>query len=530
MTPSDVFSLTDLQQLEARGITMEAVLQQLDWFHQGFPFIHLQRPCTTGDGIIAFTREELDQFITLHDDAARLGRVMKFVPASGAASRMFQSLLTLANHSELLTPTSLANAAASGDQDCQHLSQLLAKLPQVAFTDDLRRVMARDQLDLDTILSTGQYHEFLAYLLTRKGLNYAGLPKGLIHFHRYTDHTRTPFEEHLVEAAAYTQDAAHTARVHFTVPVEHQETIATYICNVLPRYEQSGCRYHIGYSVQKLATDTIAVDRDDKPFRDVSGALVFRPGGHGALLENLNDLHGDIIFIKNIDNVVPDPLKAETYRYKKALGGYLVALQNELFARVRRLTQGSLTPSMLREGFTFAQEKLFLQPPSDILQADVSVQQAFLLRKLNRPIRVCGMVRNTGEPGGGPFWVRDQNGALSLQIIESSQVNMEERDQRAIWRSATHFNPVDLVCGVRDFQGRTFDLPRFTDPSTGFISSKSKDGKELRALELPGLWNGAMAEWNTIFVEVPLSTFNPVKTVYDLLRPEHLGLQSPWGL
>jgi hypothetical protein len=264
------------------------------------------------------------------------------------------------------------------------------------------------------------------------------------------------------------------------------------------------------------------VDRDNKPFRDLNGALVFRPGGHGALLENLNDLKGDIIFIKNIDNVVPDHLKADTYRYKKALGGYLVALQNELFAHMTRLRQDSIDPSALTEALTFAQEKLLLQPPKDIWQADLSVQQAFLLQKLNRPIRVCGMVRNTGEPGGGPFWVRDQNGSVSLQIIESSQVNMEAREQRAIWRSATHFNPVDLVCGVRDFQGRAFDLHRFIDPSTGFISIKSKEGKELRALELPGLWNGAMAEWNTVFVEVPLSTFNPVKTVYDLLRPEHL--------
>ncbi|MGE0683213.1 MAG: DUF4301 family protein [Candidatus Binatia bacterium] len=524
MTLSDIFSLTDLQQLEAHGMTVEAVLQQIGWFQQGFPFIHLQRPCTTGDGIIALAPAELDRFITVHDHAAHLGRVMKFVPASGAASRMFQSLLTLAHRPEPLTPLSVANAVASGDQDCQQFRQLLTKLPQVAFTDDLRRVMARDHLDLDTILSIGQYHELLAYLLTSKGLDYANLPKGLIQFHRYADHTRTPFEEHLVEAAAYTQADTHTARIHFTVPVEHQETIAAYLHTVLSRYEQTGCRYHITYSVQKPSTDTIAVDHDTKPFRDVNGALVFRPGGHGALLENLNDLKGDIIFIKNIDNVVPDHLKTDTYRYKKALGGYLVTLQNELFAHLKRLQQEPLDPSALTEAFTFAQEKLFLQPTKDIWQANLPVQRAFLLQKLNRPIRVCGMVRNTGEPGGGPFWVREQNGSLSLQIIESSQVNMEAPEQRTIWRSATHFNPVDIVCGVRDFQGQVFDLHRFIDPSTGFISSKSKDGKELRALERPGLWNGAMAEWNTVFVEVPLSTFNPVKTVYDLLRSEHLGL------
>lgn len=526
MTSADLFSQADLQQLAARGVTMESALQQIGWFQQGFPFIHLQRPCTTGDGIMTFAPDELDRFITVHEHAASLGRVMKFVPASGAASRMFQSLLTLANRPEPLTPSSIADAVASGDQDCRQFLQLLANLPRLAFTDDLRRVMTQDHVDLDAILSAGQYSELLTYLLTPKGLNYANLPKGLIKFHRYADHTRTPFEEHLVEAAVYTQADTHSARIHFTVPVEHQETIAAYLHKVLPRYERTGCRYHITYSVQKPSTDTIAVDHDNKPFRDLNGALVFRPGGHGALLENLHDLKGDIIFIKNIDNIAPDHLKTDTYRYKKALSGYLITLQNELFAHLKRLQQGHVDPSALTEAFTFAQEKLFLHLPKDIWQADLAVQRAFLLRKLNRPIRVCGMVRNTGEPGGGPFWVRDRTGSLSLQIVESSQVNMEAVEQRAIWRSATHFNPVDLVCGVRDFHGRVFNLPRFTDPSTGFISTKSKDGKELRALELPGLWNGAMADWNTVFVEVPLSTFTPVKTVYDLLRPEHLGLMS----
>jgi len=381
--------------------------------------------------------------------------------------------------------------------------------------------MAKDQVTLDTLLATGQYQELFSYLLTPRGLNYANLPKGLIQFHRYADHTRTPFEEHLVEAASYTQDAAQIARVHFTVSPEHQTVIAAYIRQRLPRYEQNGCSYDITYSVQKPSTDTIAVDHDNRPFRDVNGSLVFRPGGHGALLENLNDLKGDIIFVKNIDNVVPDHLKTDTYRYKKALSGYLITLQDELFKHVGRLQQALLDPLALAEAYTFAREKLFLHPSQDLLQANASAQRAFLLQKLNRPIRVCGMVRNTGEPGGGPFWVQDQPGAISLQIVESSQVNMKSPEQRAIWQSATHFNPVDLVCGVRDCQGQVFDLHRFSDPATGFISIKSKDGRELRALELPGLWNGAMAEWNTVFVEVPLSTFNPVKTVYDLLRPEH---------
>ena len=521
MAAANNFSSSELRQLQERSVTLESVEQQIDWFQKGFPFVRLQRPCTTGDGIITLSPDEVDWFVALHDQAAHAGRMMKFVPASGVASRMFQSLLTLAHRPEPLTPVSITRAAESGDSDCEQFSQLLTHFHQLAFTDVLRHVMAKDRVALDIILANGPYQELLAYLLTPKGLNYANLPKGLIPFHRYADHTRTPFEEHLVEAAAYTQDERHLARVHFTVTVEHQESITTHIREILPRYEQAGCHYFITYSVQKPSTDTIAVDHENKPFRSLDGKLVFRPGGHGALLENLSDLKGDIIFIKNIDNVVPDHLKFDTYRYKKALGGYLVALQEELFNLVKNLMNGPVDRSRLTEAFSFARHKLHIQTPNHIVNGDEDSQRNFLLRKLNRPIRVCGMVRNTGEPGGGPFWIQEQHGASSLQIIESSQVDMTEKEQLTIWRSATHFNPVDLVCGVRDFRGQFFDLHEFTNPTTGFISIKSKDGKELRALELPGLWNGAMAEWNTAFVEVPLSTFNPVKTVYDLLRLEH---------
>lgn len=521
MTLADILTPADRQRIEARGITLDTVRQQLSWFQKGFPFVCLQRPCKVGDGIVVLVSQDINQLISLHDQAAHAGRVMKFVPASGAASRMFQSLLTLASRSAQLTPEYLSSASESGDRDCQLFRQLLARFDQLAFADEVRRVMAQDGLSCDEVLTHGQYSLFLSYLLTPKGLNYANLPKGLIQFHRYPDHTRTPFEEHLAEASVYAQDGSGTAHLHFTVPVEHQDAIAAYLQTRLPRSEHVGCRFQLTFSVQKPSTDTIAVDQHNEPFHDLDGNLVFRPGGHGALLENLVDLQGDIIFIKNIDNVVPDHLKTETYRYKKALGGYLVALQRELFTHLERLTQPTLESSAITAAMTFAQRNLFIYVPEDVLRASLDIQRAFLLQKLHRPIRVCGMVRNTGEPGGGPFWVRRRDGSLSLQIIESSQVDMRAEDQLTVWQTATHFNPVDLVCGVRDFRGSHFDLHRFIDPDTGFISTKSKDGKELRALELPGLWNGAMAEWNTVFVEVPLSTFNPVKTVYDLLRPEH---------
>jgi len=382
--------------------------------------------------------------------------------------------------------------------------------------------MAKDGLDIEALITEGRYKEILEYTLKPKGLNYADFPKGLIRFHRYPERSRTPFEEHLFEAAAYTLDRNMVARVHFTVPAEYEELIKEHIENVRGYYEASGVKYEVTFSTQNPSTDKIAVGLDNKPFRDSNGRLVFRPAGHGALLDNLNDLRGDIVFIKNIDNVVPDRLKHETYIYKKALGGYLVELQRDIFRYLERLTSGNVSWQLITQVFEFVRYELSTIPPEAVEKRGSREEKInFLISKLNRPLRVCGMVKNEGEPGGGPFWVRHEDGTLSLQIVESSQVDMESSGQRAIWESSTHFNPVDLVCGVRDHLGNPFDLKRFTDPNTGFISIKSMDGRELKTLELPGLWNGAMANWNTVFIEVPLITFNPVKTVFDLLRKEH---------
>jgi hypothetical protein len=312
--------------------------------------------------------------------------------------------------------------------------------------------------------------------------------------------------------------------VHFTVSVDYLEEIRDHIDHIRDRYEESGTRYDLSYSVQKSSTDTIAVDREGNPFRDDDGQLIFRPSGHGALLENLNDLKGDLVFLKNIDNVTLDRLKPETYRYKRALGGYLLELQSELFVYLERLSQADrrqIDQSLIHDAFAFAEHKLLITPSDSLKHAEKGEQLAFLKHKLNRPLRVCGMVKNTGEPGGGPFWVEHADHTISRQIIEAIQVNVQDDAQRASWESATHFNPVDLVCGVCDFRGQPFDLRQFTDPTTSFVVHKTKDGKALRSLELPGLWNGSMADWNTIFVEVPMITFNPVKTIFDLLRPEH---------
>ncbi|MFQ5539769.1 MAG: DUF4301 family protein, partial [Candidatus Binatia bacterium] len=453
--------------------------------------------------------------------ASLSGRTSKFVPASGAASRMFQALVSLMDRPEL---TQKSAEAEKVSPEHEALNQFMTGIKKFAFYDDLKSVLRENGLDIASLIVKGQHTKILEYLLTGRGLNYASLPKGLIKFHRYPDRCRTPIEEHLVEAAATIQDKNGFARVHFTVSPSHQEAVEAHVDEVRRCYEKAHVNYEIKISTQKPSTDTLAVDLENRPFRDRNGKLVFRPAGHGALLENLNDLRGDIVFIKNIDNVVPDRLKEETYIFKEALGGLLVDLQNKMFGYLKDLSTAGVSERTLGEAFEFARFRLSIVLPDGICRGSIEEKAKFLFAKLNRPLRVCGVVRALGEPGGGPFWVGQGDEATSAQIVESSQVDLESAEQRAVWASSTHFNPVDLVCGVRDYLGAPFDLMSFTDPSAGFISIKSMDSRELKALELPGLWNGGMAHWNTVFVEVPDITFNPVKTVFDLLREEHRAI------
>ena len=511
----------DFNQIKKLGITTEKVDAQIEMFKRGFPYSKLNRPATVGDGIIVLRKNELERLAGTYNQAALSGRAMKFVPASGAASRMFKLLLSLNNRYEQVDEKHVRSEAEKDEADHKQFLQFIRGIKSFAFYDDLKNAMARDGLDTEALLSEGQFKEILEYLLTSKGLFLSNLPKGLIKFHQYPDHSRTPFEEHMVEGAAYTQDKEKNVRIHFTVSPEHEDLIKGHIKSVRDRYENSGIRYDLGFSVQKTATDTIAVDMENTPFRDRDGRLLFRPGGHGAVLENLNDLRGDILFIKNIDNVVPDRIKQETYTYKKALGGYLSELQHEIFEYLRRLANGDMDEPLINQVMEFARNKLSIHLSEELEKGPKHKKIDFLISRLNRPLRVCGMVKNEGEPGGGPFWVEHRDGTTSLQIVESSQVDMTSKEQKTIWESSTHFNPVDLVCGFRDYLGKPFNLMDYTDPDTGFISIKSKEGRELKALELPGLWNGSMANWNTVFVEVPIITFNPVKTVMDLLREEH---------
>ena len=476
-----MFTEQDLQQIADHGLTPAQVETQLENFRRGFPWLNVVRAASPADGIAILDAAQADAAVARYEKASANLGVVKFVPASGAATRMFKELFEFVNEGK----------RGKG------IDTLLSNLDKFAFWPELKAVLpegADDRATVDAIVN--------------KGLDYGHKPKGLVTFHAYPEGARKAVEEHLVEGAAYASSNG-VARIHFTVSPEHMEGFKTLLAEKVPLYEKRfGIRYDISFSVQKPATDTIAVNPDNTPFRQEDGRLLFRPAGHGALIENLNEIDADVIFIKNIDNVTTDARRGDTIRYKKVLAGVLLDLQEQAFEYLRALEVEGCELAPIAE---FIEKRLCVKLPADY-------DSALLRAVLDRPIRVCGMVRNEGEPGGGPFWVGNPDGTESLQIAESSQIGP---DDMPLMKSATHFNPVDLVCGVKTSKGGKFDLRQYTDPSTGFISSKSSGGRELRAQELPGLWNGAMARWNTIFVDVPITTFSPVKVVQDLLRPQH---------
>ena len=505
-----IFTEADARRIEKEGLTCEQALAQIDLFKRGVCPVKLNRPCTISDGIITIPEEDVTKMVALYEEAVRKGRSMlKFVPASGAASRMFRDWYIYLE---------------KGSLDARQRAEFTRDLKRLAFLRDLREVILRNGEDLENMMEDNRYADVLAYILTSKGLDYGNLPKALLRFHNYSDCSRNALEEHLVEASLYAKDAHHMCRVHFTLSEEHQNDVANYLSAIIKDYERNcDVTFDIALSTQKSSTNTIAVDLDNRPFRDQEGELVFRPGGHGALLDNLNRTGGDIIYLKNIDNIVPDRLKPVTVMYKKLLGGYLISLQKDIFRYLRQLDKAEPDEKTLRELSLFCEKRLHLVMPQWFEDSPLSEKCSFIRRMLNRPIRVCGMVRNQGEPGGGPFWVNEEDGTQSLQIIEESQIDSGSTEQKSIWSRATHFNPVDLVCGVRDCRSNEFDLHEFVNKDAYFISQKSEKGRDIKALELPGLWNGSMAFWITIFVEVPVETFNPVKTIHDLLRPQHLS-------
>ncbi len=491
-----MFTAQEIAAFRHRGISPEEIEKQLNQFRNGFPFLDIISPATTAGGIRVLSEKEISEAEEIRNKYT--GEVCKFVPASGAATRMFKDLFDaykqVADGKEF-------SPGSSGER-------FIKEIKRFPFYNDLERVGA------DSATAPA---ELLQTLLFSDGLGYANLPKGLIKFHKYDGYERTSFEEHLAEAAKYALSADGVARMVVTVSEEHMTSFRSLMESLRDSYQKRyGCRYEILFTLQKSSTDTIAVGMDNEPFRDKDGKIMFRPAGHGALIENLNDIPSDIVIIKNIDNVTREELSGDTVKWKRIQTGILLGIREQIFDYLNKLEHSS-DIMLLDEITAFLKNELNIVIP----KIPEALLKEYLRAKLNRPIRVCGMVKNEGEPGGGPYIVRDSDGSTSLQILESAQLNTGDAKISEMVKRSTHFNPVDLTCCFTDYRGNKFDLKRFTDPETGFISEKSVEGKPVKALELPGLWNGAMSQWNTVFVEVPLSTFTPVKTVFDLLRAEH---------
>ena len=497
------------QQILQQGMSFEKAEEQIQNFKNGFPFLNIHAAAVIGDGIKQLSEEKLTDYLSIYEEEAPQKRVVKFVPASGAASRMFKDLYAF------------WESEAKDLEGNSFTRQFFEQIESFPFYNDLDESLRQSGTDLRSALQDKNYHLILEHFLDGAHMGYGELPKGLLKFHSYAQGSRTPTEEHFVEGADYGVGADNTVRLHFTVSPEHQEKFEKHIAEIKSGFESRyGVGFEVTFSQQKKSTDTIAVNMDNTPFLEEDGQILFRPAGHGALLENLNEIDADIVFIKNIDNVVPDRIKSTTTTYKKAIGGILFDVQKKVFQALAGLESGVNENTLTVAEEVFEQELGAKFSPS-YSSFSLEEKARYIFEKLNRPIRVCGMVENTGEPGGGPFWVLEEDKSLSLQIAETAQLNLEDESQKKLFESSTHFNPTDLVCGIKDYRGNKFDLLKFRDPKTGFITQKSKSGKTLKAQELPGLWNGSMAGWNSIFVEVPLITFNPVKTINDLLREVH---------
>ncbi len=493
------FGTEDLETLRERGIDPAAAERQLELLRHPPPPIALDRPATPGDGIEAIGPARFQELESIAERAASAGRVMAFVPASGAATRMFKDLIAA-----LGADAPAANPAAK---------RFFESIDAFPFADDLRRHAG----SLETGTPDGQRRLLRALL---EEMAYADKPKALVSFHRTPQGTRTAFEEHLLQARRFARGSDGTVRAHFTVAREHVAEFERELERIRPRLESGGARFRVAFSVQEPSTDTLALDPSGAPFRTGDGALLFRPAGHGALLENLERAGGDLVSIRNVDNVVPDEASAEVIRWKKLLIGTLAEVQKEAFEILEACASGP-AGAHLERGIELARARLGRAPGATL--ATPAEKAAFVRDALDRPLRVCGVVRNEGEPGGAPFWTADRDRNRSLQIVEASQVDMRDEAQKSIFASSTHFNPVDIAAGMRRWNGEPFALGGFVDAGAVFVARKSHEGRELLALERPGLWNGAMARWNTLFVEVPASTFAPVKTVLDLLRPAHRG-------
>lgn len=510
------YTKEDLKNFKHRDLKAEDIDRQLANFEKGFDFVNLSEPATIDNGIIRITPEEEEHLLANYELAHQKCDLLKMVPASGSATRMFKDLFTFMDTYQGTEEEFLEFVQ---QKEAGSMHEFFQKLDQLPFYNRLSAALWNDGKDISKMVAKREYTEILKYILGKKGLNYGNTPKGLVDFHIYRDFVRTAFDEHIVEGALYSNNAK-TADLHFTVSEEYMPLFKNRLKKVTKVFEKMfNVKYDVTFSIQKPSTDTVSVDENGEILRDETGGIVFRPGGHGALIYNLDELKADIIFIKNIDNVIPDRSKGETVKYKKLLAGTLLDVQKKVFGYLELLDKKP-TEEQLQEIEAFMNSIGYKEAEGKTYK-DQKERIKHLQNVLNRPIRICGMVKNEGEPGGGPFWVKGKDGSSRLMIIESAQINLKDKDQKKVFDHSTHFNPVDLVCGVKNYKGKKFNLEKFIDPEQGFITHKSYKGKDIKVQELPGLWNGAMANWITVFVEVPLSTFTPVKTVFDLFRFEH---------
>ena len=507
-----MLSEKDLEQLSKKGITDIEFENQLENFQKGFPYMNLAGAATVGDGIVKLSEADAKEYASLFDQNSKELSMIKFVPASGAASRMFKDLIDLENKYD----------ASESKKGFAKTVKTVEKVEKFAFYNDLVKLLEADKLDIHNLLNEKKYSTIASYILKTPGLGYQSKPKAMLQFHKYKEGSRTAFEEHLVEGVQYAKMLDNTVHLHFTISPEHRELFENKIKEVVPALEElHGVKFDIQFSEQMGKTDMVALDKNGELVRNADGSILFRPGGHGALIENLNALEADLIFIKNIDNVTTDALRGTTCLYKKALAGYLLYIQSKVFEYLRALEALSVNEITLSQIEGFAAKMLNVRFSMTHFSRSTRERINYVIRKLNRPIRVCGMVRNEGEPGGGPYWVRNEFGHKNLQIIEASQIDFENPFQVEMVQKSSHFNPVDLVCGVKTYKRNKFNLKNYVDKNTGFISQKKQNGIDMTIQELPGLWNGSMSDWNTIFIEVPIETFTPVKTLADLLRKEH---------
>lgn len=498
------FPRKDIEQIKALGLSPSAVEKQLALYRRGTDFLKLNRPCNLRDGILSFTAAQSEKLIKKFESENSHYKLLKYVPASGAASRMFTDWFAA------------AEKGSFGDDQPDRL--FFADLCEMPFSPLIEKDKAAREY-----LKQKNVKRVLDFILLSDGLNFGWLPKALIPFHKYSkDEVRTALEEHLFEAASYIVNDKGICRLHFTISAEHKKIVKEKLKDVQKKHEKlCNVKFSIQSSIQSPDTNMLAVDEHDQPIRDVHGRLVFRPGGHGALLTNLNSLDADFIFVKNIDNIVPVHLLRKILPYKKMLGGLALQIQQSIFATLRDLEKSGLTSEKIHSIADYCRLTMNFTFPENFVQQSLAQQKKMLVSLLNRPLRICGVVRNVGEPGGGPFWVEEKDKTQTLQIVEIGHIDQQNSEQLNIWSQALYFNPVDMVCCIKNYKGKKFDLKKFVNHDAYLISSKTEKGQKLKAQEMPGLWNGGMAYWNTFFVELPLVVFNPVKTVYDLLRPQH---------